>query len=169
MNILKSAAIVAAGLLALAGCQQAPDLAAEMDAIKAVNQAWNDNYAAGNADAVAELYSEDAVLLPPGAGTTSGREAIREYLAGDVAASKAAGVSLNISADSSVDMAGDVAWQNGTFTVTDASGATVDTGKYLSVLRKKDGKWSLIRDTWNSDMPPPAPAAEPAAEEAATP
>ncbi|MBX3702308.1 MAG: SgcJ/EcaC family oxidoreductase [Steroidobacteraceae bacterium] len=163
MNILKSAAVIAAGLFALAGCQKSPDPAAEMDAVKAVNQAWNDNYAAGNADAIAGLYAEDAVVLAPGAPTASGREAIREFLQGDVEGAKAAGISLNISPDSTVEMSGDVAWQTGTFTVTDASGATVDTGKFLSVLRKKDGKWMLIRDAWNSDTPPPAPAAGEAA------
>jgi hypothetical protein len=46
-------------------------------------------------------------------------------------------------------------------------GAVVETGKFLSVSRKKDGKWLYIRDTWNSDAPPapaaaPAPAAPPA-------
>lgn len=170
MNILKSAAIAAVGLLALSACQKATiDTAAEMDAVKAVNKAWNDNYAAGNADAIAELYAEDAVVLAPGAPTATGREAIRTFLKGDVEGAKAAGISLNISPESTVEMSGDVAWQTGTFTVTDASGAQVDTGKFLSVLRKKDGKWSLIRDAWNSDTPPPAPAAEPAAEEAAAP
>lgn len=160
---------MAAGLLALGGCQKAPDMAAEMDAIKAVNKAWNDNYAAGDAAAVIALYADDAVVLAPGYATASGRDAVRALIEADVAGAKAAGISLNISPDSKVDMSGDVAWQTGTFTVTDASGATVDTGKYLSVLRKKDGKWSLIRDAWNSDTPPPAPAAEPAAEEAAAP
>lgn len=164
---MRMAAITAAGLLVLAGCQKAPDLAAEMDAIKAVNQTWNDQYAAGDAGAVADLYAEDAVVLAPGYVTASGRDAIRAVIEADIAASKGAGLSLNISADSTVDMSGDIAWQNGTFTVTDASGATVDSGKYLSVLRKKDGKWSLIRDAWNSDAPPPA--AEPAAAEEAAP
>ncbi|HEU0225643.1 MAG TPA: SgcJ/EcaC family oxidoreductase [Steroidobacteraceae bacterium] len=164
MKILKSAAIVAAGLLALAGCQKAPvDTAAEMAAIKAVNQAWNDNYAAGDAGAIVELYADDAVVLAPGYATASGRDAIRTLIETDVAGAKAAGISLNISPESTVDMSGDIAWQTGTFTVTDASGAQVDTGKYLTVLRKKDGKWSLIRDAWNSDAPPPAPAAEEAA------
>lgn len=167
VNILKSAAIVAVGLLALAGCQKAAvDTAAEMDAIKAVNKAWNDHYAAGDAGAVVALYADDAVVLAPGYATASGRDAIRTLIETDVAGSKSAGVSLNISPDSTVEMSGDVAWQTGTFTVTDASGATVDTGKFLSVLRKKDGKWSLIRDAWNSDTPP-APAPAPAAEEAA--
>jgi uncharacterized protein (TIGR02246 family) len=170
VKILKSAAIIAAGLLALAGCQKATvDTAAEMDAIKAVNKAWNDNYAAGDAGAVVALYADDAVVLAPGYATASGRDAIRTLIETDVAGSKAAGVSLNISPESTVDMSGDVAWQTGTFTVTDASGAQIDSGKFLSVLRKKDGKWSLIRDAWNSDTPPPAPAAEPAAEEAAAP
>ena len=40
----------------------------------------------------------------------------------------------------------------------DANGATVDNGKYLSVYKRVDGKWLLIRDTWNSDTPA-APAA----------
>ncbi|MGQ0428934.1 MAG: YybH family protein [Gammaproteobacteria bacterium] len=168
MGILKSAAIVAAGLFALAGCQKAPDLAAEMDAIKAVNQAWNDQYAAGDAAAVAALYADDAVVLAPGAPMAVGRDAIRTFLEGDIANTRSAGMSLNISAESTVDMSGDVAWQSGTFTVTDAAGATVDTGKFLSVLRKKDGKWMLIRDAWNTDTPP-APGAAPAAEEAAAP
>ncbi|HXV40819.1 MAG TPA: SgcJ/EcaC family oxidoreductase [Steroidobacteraceae bacterium] len=167
MNILKSAAIVAAGLIALAGCQKAPDLAAEMDAVKAVNKAWNDNYAAGDAAAIVALYADDAVVLAPGYATASGRDAIRTLIEADVAGAKAAGISLNISPDSTVEMSGDVAWQTGTFTVTDASGATIDTGKFLSVLCKKDGKWMLVRDAWNSDTPPPAPAAEEAAAPAA--
>ncbi len=35
--------------------------------------------------------------------------------------------------------------------------------------KQADGKFLMIRDTWNSDRPPPAPpAAEPAAEAPAT-
>jgi hypothetical protein len=41
-------------------------------------------------------------------------------------------------------------------------GAVVETGKFLSVSRKKDGRWLYIRDTWNADAPP-APAQAPAA------
>ena len=35
-------------------------------------------------------------------------------------------------------------------------GKVVGTGKYLSVLRKKNGKWRIIRDIWNSDPAKPA-------------
>jgi hypothetical protein len=36
-------------------------------------------------------------------------------------------------------------------------GAVVETGKFLSVSRKKNGKWLYLRDTWNADTAP-APA-----------
>jgi hypothetical protein len=62
-------------------------------------------------------------------------------------------------------VAGDIGWESGSFTVTDAKGATVDSGKYLSVARKSNGKWLYIRDIWNSDQPPPPPPATPAAPE----
>jgi len=38
----------------------------------------------------------------------------------------------------------------------DKTGKVIDTGKYLSVSKKKDGKWLYARDTWNSDGPPPS-------------
>ena len=165
MKILKSAAIIAVGLVALAGCQKAVDTTADRNAIQEINKAWGDNYNAANAGAIADLYAEDALLMPPGAVTADGRDAIREFLAGDTAAAKAAGVTYNVSSDAdAIHISGDMAWQNGTYTVTDASGATVDAGKYLSVFQKKDGKWNLYRDTWNSDNAAvAAPAAEPAA------
>ena len=59
-------------------------------------------------------------------------------------------------------------WLSGKFSLTDASGAVADTGKFLSVYRRTNGAWQLIRDTWNSDMAP-APAAPAAPAEAAPP
>ena len=54
---------------------------------------------------------------------------------------------------------GDTGWEAGSYTVTLASGATVDSGSYLSVSRKANGHWLYIRDTYNSDRPlPPQPS-----------
>jgi ketosteroid isomerase-like protein len=39
----------------------------------------------------------------------------------------------------------------------------VDAGKYVTVFQRKDGKWRIIRDIWNSDNPPAPPAATAAA------
>ena len=151
------------GLLALAACQPAAqDPAKEKAAIAEVNGAWAGHYNAGDADAVANLYWDDAIVMAPGAPAAAGRTAIRDLIANDTAGAKAAGMTMNID-HGPIGVSGSLAWQTGTFKVTDAAGATVDAGKYLSVLEKRDGKWLLFRDIWNSDMPP-APAAAPAAE-----
>ena len=60
-------------------------------------------------------------------------------------------------------ISGDAAWETGTWTATDKSGATADMGKYVTAYRKKDGKWLIAADIWNSDKAPaPPPPAEPA-------
>lgn len=154
MNTLKSAALVAA-MLALAGCQNAAeDTSADEATIRQSAPAWAAAYNAGEADKLAAMYWEDAVLQPPGAPAATGTAAIREFLAGDSTATRAAGLTMNIPEAGAVDVSGDLAYEAGTYTVTDASGATVDSGKYIGVFQKRDGKWLYVRDTWNSDNPP---------------
>ena len=118
-------------------------------------------YNAGDVATVASLHDEHAVLLPPGAPAAHGRAAIRAFLAKGMAASSKNGVTFTLGAKPDGGVSGDMGWASGSYTVKDKSGRVVDAGKYLSVSRKKDGKWLYIRDTWNSDGPPasvePAP------------
>jgi uncharacterized protein (TIGR02246 family) len=167
VNILKSAALLAAGLIALAGCQKgAVDTKADEAAIRANTTAWATAYNSGDGEAMAAAYAEDAVLLPPNAPAVTGRAAIREFLETDSQTTRGAGLKFNIPGDGPVQVSGDLAYESGSASVVDASGATVATAKYIGVFNKKDGKWLLVRDTWNMDAPP-APA-EPAAEAPAT-
>ena len=79
--------------------------------------------------------------------------------------SRRSGLTDNQGTSGEFGVSGDLGWEWNTFTVTDKSGTVVDTGKYVTVYGKKDGKWFIIRDIWNSDMPPAAAApAAPAAE-----
>ncbi|MFZ2508064.1 MAG: DUF4440 domain-containing protein [Steroidobacteraceae bacterium] len=168
MNILKSVAVIAAGMVALAGCQKAVDTAAVSSEIKQSVRDWVVAYSAGDADAIAAKYSDAAVVMAPGAPAAVGREAIRAFIAQDSAGAKAAGVTLVISDGDEVGVSGDLAWHTGGYTVNDATGAVIDSGNYVEVLQNMDGKWMIIRDMWNSDRPP-APAAAPAEEAAAEP
>lgn len=152
---------------ALSACSPAPappaahDTAADEAKLQADALAWFDLYNKGDADGTANLYADDAIMMPPGAPASKGRAAIREFLAADIAASKAAGISLKNAAITGVGINGDAGWISGTYVVVDASGATVDAGNYLSVHRRTNGAWPYIRDIWNSDRaaaaPPPAP------------
>src|SRR5205814_2264297 len=112
-------------------------------------------------ETIVALYTEDAVLMPPHSAVDNGKAAIREWIAKDTAGAKSAGVTL-VPGPATAGVSSDVGWESGSYTVTDASGKTVDSGSYLSVSRKVDGKWLYVRDTFNSDRPLPSPA--PAAE-----
>ena len=90
-----------------------------------------------------------------------GRAAIMTFFTKDIADSKAGGATFVINYPTEVGVSGNMGWESGTYKVT-VKGAVVDTGKFLSVSRKKDGTWLYIRDTWNADAAP-APAAPPAA------
>jgi ketosteroid isomerase-like protein len=151
---------------ALGACTQAPaappapapqDTAAEEAKMRADLARWFDDYNKGNADAVAAQYAEDGVLMPPAAPPSTGREAIKGFLTADSATTKAAGLMLKNGGVTGIGFSGDFAWMSGTFSVVDAKGATVDTGKYLSVHRKTNGAWLYVRDIWNSNNPPPPP------------
>ncbi len=86
----------------------------------------------------------------------SGRAAIeafwREFQADGI------GAEIN---DTEVYALGDAGYTVGTYTATDAGGATIDEGKYVLIWRYADGKWQLHRDIWNSNLPLAAPEPEP--------
>ena len=137
-------------------------------AIRAQTTAWEKAFAAGDAKALAALYADDAVLMPPGASPLRGRAAILDFFTKDVAGAKAAGATFVLNPKTDVGVSGNMGWESGTYKVT-VKGAVVETGKFLSVSQKKDGKWLYLRDTWNADAPPPPPAAAPTPPPAAAP
>jgi uncharacterized protein (TIGR02246 family) len=152
-------------LLALSACAPpapaAIDTTADEAALKAATLTWLEAYNAGDVEKIVALYAEDAVLMPPHAPVANGHAAIRAFLTADTAGAKAAGIKL-VPGTSTAGVSGNTGWESGTYTVTNASGATVDSGSYLSVSHKSNGKWLYYRDTFNSDRPLPAPP--PAAE-----
>ena len=169
---LLALALVAAIALS-SGCAQKPaaqpetaaaaprDTAADKARMEADALTWFDHYAKADGEAMGNLYAEDALLMPPGAPAVTGRAAIKTFLGEDAARTKAAGLALKNTAVTGSGVDGDTGWISGTYTVVDASGATIDSGNYLSVHRRVGDAWPYIRDTWNSDRPPapPAPAA----------
>jgi len=160
MPNFKMVVVVAASLVALTACEPSTPPAANTAADEAVMHAatvtWAEAYNAGEVDRILTLYAEDAVVMPPNAPAAKGQAAIRAFLAEDSAAAKAAGLRMGLGEDG-LGVSGNLAWHSGTYTVTDAADAMADTGKWVEIWLKADGKWHMIRDIWNSDTAPPAP------------
>lgn len=154
---------VAAYLVAATTAVQAASSKDE-EALRAQTKAWEKAYNSGDVKGVAAQYAEDALLAPPNSPAVRGRAAIEKFFAKDMADTKAAGVVFAIDYPTEAGVSGSVGWESGTYKAT-LKGQVVETGKFLSVSRKKDGKWLYIRDTWNADAPPaPPPVAAPAAK-----
>jgi len=170
MRMVTKAAALFCTLVALAVFaveSSAADAAKEVAALQAADQSWVKAYNAGDAEGVASLYDENAVLLPPGASAVSGRASIKEFFAKDTAESQKAGIKFSLGPKPAGGVSGNLGWQSGTYMVRDKLGKVVETGKYLSVSAKKGGKWLYVRDTWNADSAPaPAPAPASAASPA---
>jgi ketosteroid isomerase-like protein len=148
---------------AIAACAQTPppapppDTRADEAKIKADLQKWMDDFNAGNAAGVASQYADDAVLMPPNAPAVTGRAGVQAYFTKEMEGMKAGGLTIKTTATTGLGVSGDWAWMTGNYAITDAKGATIDVGKYLSVHRKIGGAWPYVRDIWNSDNPPPPP------------
>ncbi|HET6264223.1 MAG TPA: DUF4440 domain-containing protein [Usitatibacter sp.] len=157
-------------LAAVAACSitiASPALAAgDEDRIRAGTQSWVKSFNSGNAGAVVAVYAEDAVLMPPGAPPARGTAAIKEAIAKEIAGAKKGAVTFAIGTGDEVNVIGDMAWHSGGYFVMDKAGKPVDAGKFLEVWEKKNGKWRIARDMWNSNgamaAQPAAPAAAPA-------
>jgi len=163
MMTLKRAAFLAAGLAALVGCTpKAPDSAAVEAMIKTHTTGWVDAYNAGDADKASASYADDAVLMPPDAPAVAGRDAIKQWLAADMTASKGAGASFALDGGDAFGVSGNLAWHSGNFHVNGPAGASMGTGKFLEVWQERkdaQGKpdWQVVRETWNMDAAPPPP------------
>lgn len=134
-------------------------------AIRAQTTSWEKAFNGGDPKGVTAQYADDALVLPPGAPAVRGQAAILAFFTKEIADAKAGGAVFVIDPKTDVGVSGNMGWESGSYKVT-VKGAVVETGKFLSVSRKKDGKWHYVRDTWNADAqpaPPALPAAAPAA------
>lgn len=120
-------------------------LAADLkDTIQRNNEVFAQAYNAGDAAGVAALYTEDAVILPPGAEMAEGREAIAEFWQGAIDSGMK---DLKLEAGD-VEEQGDAVREIGRFTAT--AGENSLSGKYVVVWKKTgDGTWQLDTDIWN--------------------
>ena len=156
-----TAALAAAGFLALTGCAPKPtDSAAFEKQAKEDVRRFIPAFNSGDMETVLSQYAPDAEVMAPGNARAVGHDAIRALLEKESAGLQAAGVGLVANDDDKAAASGELGYHSGSFVVKDAAGNVVDSGNYLAVMqRQPDGKWLMIRDTWNSDRPPPAPAA----------
>ena len=151
--------------LFFAACTTPPaeKTAVDMDKLKVEIQAMEDAFSAGekakDAAAVVAYYADDAVSHVRNMEPVSGKAAIQERIAKNIANDTLGTTNVYKVVDLYAD--GDLAVEIGSWTETLASGAAGDKGHYMSVFQKRDGKYVCIRDMSVSSTPA-KPAEKPA-------
>jgi len=115
-------------------------------AVDAGNRAFIAAFLRGDARAVADLYTEDAQVIAPGAPVARGRTAIA------AAWQKAmdSGVKDIRLHTLDVEPSGDLACETGTVDIVGKDGA-VTKDRYVVVWKRTKGDWRLHRDIWNGE------------------
>ena len=117
-------------------------------AIEAVESQFSVLFARGRIDELAELYTEDAVVMAPNSPTVFGRSAIQAFWDG---ARKAGVARVEVKTIEVSGTGGDTTYEAGTYVLYDAAGKAIDDGKYVVIWRREGKPWHLYRDIWNSN------------------
>ncbi len=108
-----------------------------------------------DAQSAANIYTEEASILPPNEPIIIGRENIKKYWEGLIEAGL---IDVKVQTlDAKSD--GDLGYEIGSYELKfqDSTGKTyLDKGKYTEILKRKpDGNWVSIFGMWSADSPEP--------------
>jgi uncharacterized protein (TIGR02246 family) len=139
------AVVLAVGVALPAGCGQrsSPGEGGSKRAIEAAVQRYVEASNQGDADALASLYADDAMLLPPDHEPVRGRAAIGDFWR------QGTDEGLEVTT-LTVEVDGDLGYLVGRYHLPATDEEPADSGKYVMCLkRQRDGAWKLTADIWN--------------------
>jgi ketosteroid isomerase-like protein len=129
--------------------------AADSTAIHQLGGQFSAAYMRGDAAAMADFYTSDAVIFPERSEWITGREAIRRAWT----LGPGRRVTRHVLTPARIIVDGDHAYDYGTFEIAgerDGVAWGPSRGKYVVVWRREKGGWRMQLDIWNSsDKPEP--------------
>ena len=131
----------------LAACHPTRDEPGETRrAITAATAQYVEASRGGDAHALAALYEEHALLLPPDDEVVEGRDAIEAYWR------RGLEDGLEVHA-MRVEASGTLAYSIGRWSLPATAEEAADSGKLVLCWKHVDGAWKLTADIWNSSVP----------------
>jgi len=150
--------IVSSVLLVLISCKKEESSATAIDIskIKEEIQAKENEFAATyNAGVMKEIgyFADDATTFPQNSQPITGKEAIIKYLKSHIdTVSKGKKITFTTN-EVFVSKEGEQVVEIGNYTVEDSTETVVNSGNYMTLFVKKDGKYYCLRDMSTSDLP----------------
>ena len=117
----------------------------DIDSVRALDAAIIAGINAKSAEQATAPYADDGAIMPPGAPTMTGSDAIQGYWQAAIDG----GLSDVVTTITDAQVSGDIAVTMGT--IAAAMGDQALSGKYILYLRKGESGWKVQRDIWNFD------------------
>jgi len=154
-------AVLSLAFLATA-CQPAGAPLSDEDvaSIRSLATSYAQAYMAKDVEAVAAVYADDALEMPPDIPANAGKAAIRSMYEGAFGAAPDMGMMTLTPIE--IDGMDGLAYDRGTWSWTGVmpgmTEAVTMTGKYVAIVRRQeDGAWLWTDVIWNGDQPMPQP------------
>ena len=150
--------ILSTALVLLVSCKKEESSATAIDInkIKEEIQAKENEFAATyNAGVMKEIgyFADDATTFPQNNTPITGKEAIIKYLKSHIdTISKGKKITFTTN-EVFVSKEGEQVVEIGNYTVEDSTETVVNSGNYMTLFVKKDGKYYCLRDMSASDLP----------------
>jgi uncharacterized protein (TIGR02246 family) len=114
-----------------------------LDAIKTLIEDYEAAHQAGDGQALARMFWDDAIIIPPGKPAITGREEIDKFFGG---VKGGAGLKTETSR---IEVDGSLAYDYGTASWTENG----DKKRlyYVDIYRLEDGEWKMQLSSWNSN------------------
>lgn len=122
-------------------------------AIEAANQNFVKAFNKGDLETALNVYSNDAIILPPNTDMMKGIKAITTYWK---AALEMGVKEAKLETVDAIPMGNETAYEIGRYTlkIQPKNGQEfTDKGKYLMVWKLENGLWKWNIDAWNSSLP----------------
>jgi ketosteroid isomerase-like protein len=123
--------------------------ASDRAAIQELARRFSAAYVRGDAGAMTDLYTRDAVLFPERSAAITGRDAIRRYWT----LPPGRRVTRHVLSPEGITIDGRHAYDHGTFEIAgerDGVAWGPSHGKYVVVWRREGDTWRMHLDMWNS-------------------
>ena len=128
------------------GLSASPALAQSKAFIQKLNNEWADAFNRGDAGAVADMYADEAYVLPPGSDMLKGRAAIEGFWKQEIQHL----TNVKITTIDVKKLGPNAVREIGTASFTTKAQPPHDGElQYAVVWHKEDGHWKLLQDIWN--------------------
>jgi uncharacterized protein (TIGR02246 family) len=135
--------------------QSQANVQADVDAIKKLSDEYGAMVTSGDTEGFLNLFTDDAILMPPNQKMIIGKEGIRAMVQALFKTTKEIDL-IEITTPSEIRVFGDWAFDLGITTFKSKGKPLEETNKYIRIWQKlADGSWKLARVIFNSNNPLP--------------